>query len=356
MQKIIKKKSQEVKEAVDAPVNDDLAFVTRKVSVEKVLSTGSTLLDLAISGKRIRGGGIPGGIVVEIYGPSGSGKSAVLSEIVASCQSKGGDADIKDPEARLDREYVKIYGVHIQDCSYSQPDTVEEIFSAIPTWKPNPTVKGAINVLANDSLAALSSELEMGPKGDKMGQRRAKLFSEGFRKTCRIIAQNNWLMICTNQVRQGDYGETTPGGLALAFYSSLRIRIKQDDNIIKEIELSKESDGKKEKKTNKMKKIIGIESTCFVKKSSIDDPYREVPIYIVFGYGIDDIRGNLQYIKDMTNSTVYKCPDGKTYQSLNAAIGHIEKSDLVDQLKEQTIDLWESIEAKFNLNRPMKRR
>jgi recombination protein RecA len=361
MHPIIKKKSQEVEDAVKAPVNDDLAFVTRKISVEKVISTGSTLLDLAISGKRIRGGGIPGGLLMEIFGRSQSGKTAIMAEILASAQSHGGDTYVEDPEGRLDKEYSRVYGVNIDKKNYSRPDTVEEIMDAVQNWKPsNPKV---INVRGTDSLAALSTELEMSPKGDKMGQKRAKEFSAGFRKSARIIVNNNWLWVCTNQVRQGDYGDVVPGGMATAFYASIRIKLKQVDDIKKTIKLGGRDSqeevperGKKDKKSkDTFEKVIGIESEAFVIKS-IDDPYRKASIYIIFGYGIDDIRGNLQYIKDMTNSTVYTCPDGKTYQQLNAAIGHVEKSDLIDQLKENTIDLWESIEAKFNLNRPTKRR
>lgn len=362
-----KKLSDEVADFVANPSKNDLAFVTRKIDVDSVLSTGSTLLDLAISGKRRRGGGIPGGIIAEFYGPSGSGKSAILQEIISSCQNHGGDDKVLDPEGRLDSEYARIYGVSISDENYSRPDTVEEVFHEISSWKPVVKKEGAICVIGTDSLAALSTELEMSPKGDKMGMKRAKDFSAGFRKTARIIANNNWLMACTNQVRQGDYGETTPGGLATAFYSSLRIRVKEDKKIIKEIDLlprkEKEERGKrekikeeKEKKSNVVSKVIGIESTCFIRKSTVDDPYREVSIYIIFGYGIDDIRGNLQYMKDMTNSTVYDCIDGKTYQSIDKAIAYIEENNLQNQLKEKTIDLWEEIESRFDFKRKPKER
>jgi recombination protein RecA len=338
------KRVREIKEAVEADTDHDLSFVTRKIEVESVVSTGSTLLDLAISGKRIRGGGLPGGVIVEIFGPAGSGKTAILAEICASAQSLGGVAKFKDPEARLDREYARIYGMTLETDDYSRPDTVEEVFKDIYSWKPENNNR--INVVATDSLAALSTELEM-EKADKMGMKRAKEFSTGFRKTARIIAKNNWLMVCTNQIRQGDYGETTPGGLAIAFYASLRIRVRQEDMITKEVALT---GGKK------VKKIIGIESTCFIKKSTVDDPFREVPIYIMFGYGIDDIRGNLQYTKDMTNSTTYICPGGKSYQSMNAAIAYVEKEKLQKDLKNQVIDLWEEIEAKFTTDRPPKER
>lgn len=366
MPQLIKKKSKEVRDSIESPVDNDLTFVTRKIDLDKVVSTGSTLLDLAISGKRRRGGGIPGGILMEIFGRSQSGKTAVMAEIMASAQSHEGSTFLEDPEGRLDQEYSRIYGLSIDKKNYSRPDTVEEIMEAVQNWKPdNPKT---INVRGTDSLAALSTELEMSPKGDKMGQKRAKEFSAGFRKSARIIANNKWLWVCTNQVRQGDYGDVVPGGMATAFYASIRIKLKQIDEITKTIKLgnsseedSPDSTSKKDKKNkdkknkDEFKKIIGIESEAFVLKS-IDDPYRKASIYIIFGYGIDDIRGNLQYIKDMTNSAVYTCSNGKTYQAITAAIGYTEKNGLIDQLKEQTIDLWEEIEAKFNSNRPIKRR
>jgi recombination protein RecA len=344
MSALIKRKVSEIKEAVESPADSDLAFVTRNISVDSVVSTGSTLLDLAISGKRRRGGGMPGGIVVEMFGPAGSGKTALLAETCASAQLLGGEIKVLDPEARLDKEYARIYDMDITEGNYSRPDTVEDVFKEVLEW--NPSDKSKINVIGTDSLAALSTELEM-DKGDKMGMKRAKEFSAGFRKTARMISNNNWLMLCTNQIRQGDYGETTPGGLALAFYSSLRIRIKQNTPIMKEETISSGI---------KVKKIIGIESTCTIKKSTVDDPYREASIYILFGYGVDDIRGNLQYMKDMKNLNVYECPDGKTYKSLNMAIQYVEKSNLQNDLKEQTIDMWEEIESKFNLKRPKKQR
>jgi RecA/RadA recombinase len=354
---IIRRAVQEVKEAVASNNDNDLSFVTRKTNMDLVVSTGSTLLDLCISGKLRRGGGIPGGVLMEIFGRSQSGKTAILAEILASVQSHGGEAEVEDPEGRIDQEYTRTYGMNIEErYSYSRPDTVEEIFTNAQKWKPkNPDV---INARGTDSLAALTTSLEMSDKGDKMGMRRGKEFSAGFRKTARLIVNNNWLWVCTNQVRQGDYGETTPGGMATAFYASIRVKLQQKGKIEKTITLGSIEEGsteKKKKSTVEIEKVIGIETEATVTKS-IDDPYRSATIYILFGYGIDDIRGNLQYIKDMTNNSMYECPDGKTYQSMDASIKWVEKEQLEKALRERTIDLWETIEAKFNLNRTKKQR
>jgi RecA/RadA recombinase len=95
-----------------------------------VISTGSTLLDLAISGGRIRGGGLPGGILVEVFGPSGSGKTVLLSEIAGAVQRQGGSIMFKDPEARLNPQFAKLFGLELKEGDYSNPDTVNEVFKA----------------------------------------------------------------------------------------------------------------------------------------------------------------------------------------------------------------------------------
>lgn len=310
------------------------------------LSTGSTLLDLAIMGKRIRGGGVPGGILVEIFGPSGAGKTALLAEIAASCQSKGGQAKFLDPESRFDQEYSHIYGVNLQPEDYLRPDTVTEMFTNIWEWQPvNPEV---INGVFADSLAALSTKAEM-DDDDKYGMRRAKEFSEGLRKTCRLIANNNWLVVCSNQLREGPSGEVTPGGRAIPYYSSLRLRVGPPATGSKITKSANLSNGKK------VEKIIGIRSQCIVKKSSIDEPFRTCYISIIFGYGIDDIRENLQYIKENLGLNKYKAID-QEFMSMEKAIAYVEENQLQLQLKDEVIDLWTEIESKFKIERAKKER
>lgn len=341
MAKINKRVKSNTDELAEQIVEESKKEVKKKEDYDysKMVSTGSLLLDLAISGNK--GGGIPGGVILEIYGAAGSGKTAVLSEIGANAQSKGGQVMFLDPEARLDQEYARIYGIKLKKEDYHRPDTVTEMFDLIYNWEPKKTDK--INVIATDSLAALSTDLEM-ESADKMGMKRAKSFSEGLRKTARIISNNGWIIACSNQVRDGQFGETTPGGHAIPFYSSLRIRINQVGKIEREIDIN----GKK------VKKSIGIESSCYIRKSTIDDPYRECKIYIRFGYGIDDVMGNLQYLKDMTRATVYDCLDGKTYQSLEKAIIYVEENNLQDKLKDNVIEMWHLVEEKFKTNRQPK--
>ena len=338
-----KRETEEILEAVNEPVESPI--LTREVSVDKIVSTGSTLLDLAISGKRRRGGGVPGGIIVELYGPSGGGKTALAAEICASAQKKGGEVRFCDPEARLDQEYSQIYGVSLGDCfDYYRPDTVSEMFNT-HLWNWKPENENVINVFVGDSVAALSTNLEM-EEGDKMGMRRAKEFSEGLRKTARLISNNNWLVVFTNQVRQSQTGEVTPGGMGLPFYASLRLRVGPS-YLNAKIKKTATVSGKK------LEKVIGINSTCKVQKSSIDEPFRESTLSIIFNYGIDTIRTELQYHKDFTGISQYDCFT-KNFSDMQSAIEHIEEHDFENQLRERTIDLWEEIEDRFLVTRKTK--
>ncbi len=305
-----------------------------------VISTGCTLLDLAISGGRIHGGGIPGGILVEIFGPPSSGKTALAVDIGSSVQFNGGEVDIADPESRLDQEYTLTYGLDLPKENYSKPDTVTEVFDDIKSWEPKN--ENVINAKIVDSVAALSTDMEMyGEKGDKRGQKKAKELHAGCRTSARLISHGNKLIVFTNQELDGEYGPTTSGGKAVPFYASLRIRIKQ----------MKKVEPKRTLKSGKIvKKTIGILSECTVFKSSIDDGYRTAPLYIIYGAGIDDVRGNLQWYKDMMKGTKYIAVD-QEYQQLNAAIKYIEKNNLEADLREMVIELWNEIEEGFKIKR-----
>lgn len=327
-------------------ISDSLKKGTKKkknkINTKMVVSTGCTILDLAISGGVVRGGGIPGGIMMEIYGPSSSGKTTLLVEIGASVQHKGGGVDLADPEARLDKEYTSMHGLELPSDNYGRPDTVTEVFKNLKEWEPEN--EDVINLFGADSIAALSTDMEM-DKGDARGQRKAKELSEGCRKTARIISKGHKLVVFTNQERQSEYGKTTPGGFAVGYHSSLRCRIVRK----KRIEQVKQVPGSKKKVT----KTIGIESEGIIIKSSIDDEYRKAPIYIIFGKGIDDVRGNLQWFKDVSGNTKYNAID-KDFQRMDFAIRYIEENNLEADLREMVIDLWESIEKMFKVHRKPK--
>jgi len=183
---------------------------------------------------------------------------------------------------------------------------------------------------------------------DKYGMKRAKDFSEGLRKTCRLIANKKWLVVCSNQERESPNGLVTPGGKGIPYYSSIRIRICPSFKGAK-IQKEKNFNGKK------LQKVIGIHSVCEIKKSSVDDPYRTAPVSIVFGYGIDDIRDMLQWNKDVTGTTKYNCLDTEI-GTMDKAIEYIETHKMIKDLRTQTIDLWEEVENTFKIQRTKKER
>lgn len=311
-------------------------------NTETMVSTGSTQLDLAISGGRKYGGGIPGSVFVEISGPPSCGKTVLLCEIAGGVQRMGGDVRFDDPEARLNKEFAKLFDLNTKEIDYDKPDTVTQIFKNIRKWEPDSNA--AINGTFTDSLAALSTDLEMdNDEGDKMGQRRAKEFSEGFRKNARIIAKNNYIMVASNQIRDKKtrFGTstTTPGGWALDFYASLRLSAIKVEPITKKVKL---------KSGKVVEKEIGATTTFRVVKSSVWKPKRTAQLTIIFDYGIDDIRDNLQYIKDYTKSKSYTVRGKSIGTSMEKAIRKVEQNNLEEELRDEVIELWTEIEEKFS--------
>lgn len=319
-------------------------------STEAIVSTGSLLLDLAITGGRIRGGGIPSGILVEAFGPNSSGKTVLLTELAGAVQRQGGDVMFHDPEARLNKQFAKLFDLDTDDMDYQTPDTIPQLFQAVRKWEPEEPKK--INGIFADSLAALSTDLEMEKEeGDKMGMRRAKEFSEELRRTCRVLKQRNLLMVCSNQVRQSQdtYGPkyTSPGGEAIGFYSSLRLRFFKPEKIKK----------KKNVHGKEVTKVIGIQTQVEVFKSSVWEPYHAAPLTILFDYGIDSIRDELQFIKNYSKNTTYTVGGQPLDKSMDKAIQMVEADpDLLKALREEVIDLWEELEEKFKVERKPKQR
>lgn len=317
-------------------------------NTEVMISTGSTLLDLAISGGRVRGGGVPGGILVEIFGPAGAGKTVLLCELAGGLMRKGGEVMFKDPEARLNKQFARLFDLDVDNIDYSTPNTIPEVFKPVREWEPK---SGVINGVFADSLAALSTDMEMDEK-DQYGMRRAKEFSEELRKTCRILTNRNILMVASNQIREnldaGPYGQKfkSPGGQAIGFYSSLRLRLVGTNKIKKKVKVS----GKE------VSRVIGVETLVEVFKSSVWEPYRTAPLTILFNYGIDDVRQNLQFIKDYSKETVYTADGEKLSKSMEESIALVEENGLETEVRNEVIDLWEQIEKKFKQERKPKSR
>jgi len=320
-------------------------------NTEIMISTGSTLLDLAITGGRKRGGGIPAGIFVEIFGPNSAGKTVLLCEIAGAVQRQGGDIMFQDTEGRLDTQFAKIFDAKITAKNYANPKLVKEMFLSVDNWETKVKPGKVIDGVFIDSLAALSTSLEMGnDDGDKMGMKRAKDFSEGFRKTCLVLSDKNRLMVASNQIRDntniGGISVTAPGGKAPGFYASLRLRLMNP------VEL-------RDKKTihgREISRTYGISTEIKVFKSSVWKPFRTAKVFIIFDYGVDDIRANLQFIKDFTSNKIYTINGKSLDKSMDASIRMIEEDSLEKYLKEEVIDLWELIETKFKKIRKPKKR
>ncbi len=201
----------------------------RKVDVEAI-PTGSISLDIALGI-----GGVPRGRVVEIYGPESSGKTTLSLHIVANAQKAGGVAAFVDAEHALDPEYAKRIGVNINDLLISQPDTGEQALDIVETLVRS----NMVDVIVIDSVAALVPKAEIeGEMGDHHVGRQARLMSQALRKLTAIIARSNVVVIFINQIRMKIgvmFGnpETTTGGQALKFYSSVRLDVRRTAQIKK---------------------------------------------------------------------------------------------------------------------------
>jgi len=198
-----------------------------KFSTE-VISTGSIALDLALGV-----GGLPKGRIIEIYGPEASGKTSIALHVIAEAQKKGGVAAFIDAEHALDPQRAQKIGVNLDDLLISQPDTGEQALEIAESLIRS----GGIDVLVIDSVAALVPRAELeGEMGDAVMGMQARLMSQALRKLTGAVSNTNTIVIFTNQLRQKIgvmFGnpETTTGGLALKFYSSIRLDIRKIENI-----------------------------------------------------------------------------------------------------------------------------
>ena len=204
--------------------------MVKKISV---ISTGSLALDMALGV-----GGLPRGRVIEIYGPEASGKTSLVLHVLAEAQKKGGTVAFVDAEHALDPAWAEAIGVNLDELLISQPDTGEQALEIVETLVRS----GAIDVVAVDSVAALVPRAEIeGEMGDAMIGVQARLMSQALRKLTAAISKSKTAVIFTNQIRHKIgvfFGnpETTPGGLALKFYSSVRLDMRKI-GIIKDGEL-----------------------------------------------------------------------------------------------------------------------
>ncbi len=322
------KKSSEMLRADDLP------------PVIQYLSTGCTILDLAIADRLP--GGFPAGRISHIYGKESASKSVLVCEPLGSAQRQGGNAYFVDSEGTLDKNRARdLFGVNIGKLDYLSNMEVEDLTIGyffdeyLPFVQSDIKGLNAPSAVAIDSLSAIPSGIEISEDIDTKtyGTSRASMLSRGFRKHIWRINKLNLALIFVDQVRQNVgvvFGKqyTFSGGEALKFYATTRVEVSIKKTI-----------------KNKHDRVVGVEVNFKVDKNKIAPPYRQGTFYLIFDYGIDDIKTSLQWLKDNTKgSTRYFTPDTKeSYQSINQAIFYVEENNQEKWLQDLVYGKWKQI-------------
>lgn len=289
-----------------------------------VISTGSLSLDLALGV-----GGVPRGRVIEVFGPESSGKTTLTLHIVANAQKQGGTAAFIDVEHALDPDYAKRLGVNLDNLLVNQPDTGEQALEIAELL----TRSNAIDVIVVDSVAALVPRAELeGQMGDSHVALQARLMSQALRKLTSVISKSRTCLIFINQIREKIgvmFGnpETTPGGRALKFYSSVRIDIRRIGSI---------KDGER---------IIGNRVRANVAKNKVAAPFRKAEFDIMFNQGIS--RSGDVVDLAVENQVIEKSGTWFSYGEIRLGQGRENTKKFIDSKPELLKEIEQAIEKKI---------
>ena len=285
----------------------------------EVCPTGSLSLDLALGV-----GGLPKGRIIEIFGPESSGKTTLSLQVIAEMQKTGGTCAFIDAEHALDIQYASRLGVQVPDLLLSQPDTGEQALEIVDALVRS----GSVDLVVVDSVAALTPKNEIeGVMGDSLPGLQARLMSQALRKLTTSISRTKCIVIFINQIRMkiGGYGnpETTAGGNALKFYSSVRLDIRR----VGAIKMGDE--------------VIGNETKVKVVKNKVAPPFKQVKFDILYGQGIS----RLGEIIDIGTELNVLEKSGAWYSYNGNRLGQ-GKEKVRDLLKEN-VELQQEIEKKI---------
>ena len=286
----------------------------------EAISTGCLTLDVALGI-----GGIPQGRIIEIYGPESSGKTTVALHCVAEVQKKGGTAAYVDAEHALDPIYASKLGVNLDDLYISQPDSGEQALEIVETLVRS----GAIDIIVIDSVAALTPQAELdGDMGDSHVGMQARLMSQALRKITAATSKSKCTLIFINQLREKIgvmYGnpETTTGGKALKFYSSVRIEVRKADTI---------KDGSD---------IVGNHVKAKIVKNKVAPPFKVAEFDIMYGTGIS----NMGCVLDLAVENGFIQKSGSWFSYNDEKIGQ-GRDKAMDFLKAHP-EVFEEVDAKI---------
>ncbi|MBT8068952.1 MAG: recombinase RecA [Gammaproteobacteria bacterium] len=296
-----------------------------------VVSSGSLAIDVALGI-----GGLPRGRVIEIYGPESSGKTTLTLQVIAEAQKVGGTAAFVDAEHALDPQYAENLGVNVEDLLVSQPDTGEQALEITDMLVRS----GAVDIVVVDSVAALTPKAEIeGEMGDRHVGLQARLMSQALRKLTANIQRSNCMVVFINQIRMKIgvmFGspETTTGGNALKFYSSVRLDIRRIGAIKKGDE------------------VIGNQTRVKVVKNKMAPPFKQAEFEILYGKGISKL-GELIDL-GVANGIVEKAGAWYSYQKDRIGQGKENARAFLEEHPEMAADIESRLRAMLLPNKATK--